>query len=155
MRARTSTWFETRVKYDKMDDKGVLRPVKEMYVFDSLSFSEAETKTIDELSAFIAGEYVITDITIGTYKEIVFSDNKEDFAWFKVKMQTITLDEKTEKEKFTTSFFLVQSDCLRKAVKYFDDFMSKSMLEYKIVSVQETSILDVYEHPNTTNTNKD
>ena len=42
MRSRTSTWFETRVRYDKTMEDGQTKKVIEQYVVDAVSFSEAE-----------------------------------------------------------------------------------------------------------------
>ena len=42
MRSRTSTWFETRVRYDKTMEDGQMKKVIEQYVVDAFSFSEAE-----------------------------------------------------------------------------------------------------------------
>ena len=44
MRSKTSTWFETKVRYDKTMDDGREKKVTEVFVVDALSFTEAETK---------------------------------------------------------------------------------------------------------------
>ena len=41
MRSRTSTWFETKVKYQKTMEDGSEKVVSEAYVVDALSFTEA------------------------------------------------------------------------------------------------------------------
>lgn len=43
MRSRTSTWFETKVKYQKTMEDGSEKVVSEAYVVDALSFTEAES----------------------------------------------------------------------------------------------------------------
>ena len=43
MRSRTSTWFETKIRYEKMMDDGMQKKVTEQYVVDALSFTEAES----------------------------------------------------------------------------------------------------------------
>ena len=48
MRSRTSTWFETKVKYQKTMEDGSEKVVSEAYVVDALSFTEAESAIIDE-----------------------------------------------------------------------------------------------------------
>ena len=40
MRSRTSTWFETKVKYQKTMEDGSEKVVSEAYVVDALSFTE-------------------------------------------------------------------------------------------------------------------
>ena len=62
MRQRTADWFETKIRYDKTMDDGMLKPITEQYVVDALSFTEAENAIIEEMSAFIAGDFKITGI---------------------------------------------------------------------------------------------
>ncbi len=146
MRSRMATWYETKIKYDKMMDNGMLKTTTELYVVDALSFTEAEKQIMEEMSAFISGDFKITNIVETTYKEIFFSDMEADDRWFKVKLQFITIDEKTEKERKQNVYHLVQAANLQKAVKAVDEYMGKTMIDYTIASVAETSIMDVFEH---------
>ncbi len=146
MRSRMTTWYETKIKYDKMMDNGMLKTTTELYVVDALSFTEAEKQIMEEMSAFISGDFKITNIVETTYKEIFFSDMETDDRWFKVKLQFITIDEKTEKERKQNVYHLVQAANLQKAVKAVDEYMGKTMIDYNIASVAETSVMDVFEH---------
>ena len=137
MRSRTSDWFETKIRYDKTVEDGSQKPVTEQYVVDALSFTEAENEVIEEMSVYISGDYKITNIKPAPYHEIFFSDKANDDKWYKAKLQFITLDEKTEKEKRSNVNYLVQAGNLPMAVKYID---------YDIVSIAETQIMDVFEH---------
>lgn len=146
MRARTATWFETKIRYEKTMEDGLQKKVTEQYVVDALSFTEAEGTITEEMSAFISGDFKITDIKTAAYSEIYFTDVDGDDRWYKVKIQMITLDEKSEKEKRTNINYLVQAHTLQGAVKNIEEAMKASMSEYDIVSVAETQIMDVYEH---------
>ena len=99
MRSKTSLWFETKVKYDKTMEDGQPKKVSESYVVEAMSFGEAEEKITEEMSAYISGEFDVKAITPTTYGEIFFSENTNDDRWYKTKLQFITIDEKTEKEK--------------------------------------------------------
>jgi hypothetical protein len=146
MRSRTSKWFETKVKYDRLMENGLMKSVTEPYVVDALSFTEAETKIMEEMSAYLSGEMIITDIKPASYKEIFFSDMEADDKWFKAKLQFITIDEKTEKERKQNIYYLVQAGTVQRAVKAIDEVMGKTMIDYNISSIAETSIVDVFEH---------
>ena len=146
MRSRTADWFETKIRYEKTQDDGTQKKVTEQYVVDALSFTEAESAITEEMKAYISGDYKITDIKTAAYHEIFFSDLDKDDKWYKAKLQFITIDEKTEKEKRTSIFYLVQAGSLTKAVNYIDEFMGKTMIDYAIASVAETQIMDVFEH---------
>lgn len=129
-----------------MMDDGKQKMVTELYVVDALSFTEAEASIIEEMSSYISGEFKVTGISQSTYGEIFFSDIDTDDRFFKVKLQFITIDEKTEKEKRSNVIYLVQAHTLQQAVKNIEEVMSSTMIDYAIVAVQETQIMDVFEH---------
>lgn len=146
MRSRTANWFETKIRYEKMMDDGKQKMVTEQYVVDALSFTEAEASIIEEMSSYISGEFKVTGISQSSYGEIFFSDIDTDDRFFKVKLQFITIDEKTEKEKRSNVIYLVQAHTLQQAIKNIEEVMSSTMIDYAIVAVQETQIMDVFEY---------
>ena len=146
MRSRTANWFECKIRYEKVMEDGLQKKVTESYVVDALSFSEAEKRIIEEMSSYISGEFDVADIKKAAYKEIFFSDDEMADRWFKAKLQFITIDEKTEKEKKSNVNYLVQAGSFNGAVKNLDEVMGGTMIDYSIVSVAETQIMDVYEH---------
>ena len=146
MRSKTSLWFETKVKYDKTMEDGQPKKVSESYVVEAMSFGEAEEKITEEMSAYISGEFDVKAITPTTYGEIFFSENTNDDRWYKTKLQFITIDEKTEKEKRSSVYYLVQAASLNSAVKNIEEVMGTTMIDYVIAAINETKIMDVIEH---------
>ena len=128
-----------------MED-GLQKKVNENYVVDALSFSEAEERIIEEMSSYISGEFDVADIKKAAYKEIFFSDDDMADTWYKAKLQFITIDEKTEKEKRSSVTYLVQAGTLNGAVKNIDEVMGGTMIDYVISNISETKFMDVYEH---------
>ena len=61
-----------------------------------------------------------------------------------MKVNFITLDEKSGVEKKTTSQILVQAVDFDSAVANFKEGMQGTMADYEIGSVAETMIMDVY-----------
>lgn len=145
MRVRTSTWYETKIKYQKMMEDGSEKVVNELYVVDAFSCTEAETSIIEEMSCYISGDSAVTSAKKTNYDEILFSDLVDDDKWYKTKLQFITIDEKSEKEKRSNVTYLVQAKSLARALIYVDEVMGKSMLDYDIVGLNETKIFDVFE----------
>lgn len=146
LRSRTSKWFECTVKYQKTMDDGTEKMVSERYVVDALSFTEAEARIIEEISTYVSGELGVTEIRPAAYREVFFSDNNDVDRWYKVRIAFITIDERTEKEKKSYSYYLVNASCLNEAIKNLDQAFANSMLDYQSVNVTETMILDVFEH---------
>ena len=146
MRSRTAEWFETKIKYEKTMEDGQQKKVSEQYVVDALSFSEAEERIIEEMSSYISGEFDVADIKKAAYKEIFFSDDEMADKWYKAKLQFITIDEKTEKEKRSSVTYLVQAGSFNGAVKNIDEVMGGTMIDYVIAAVTETTLMDVFEY---------
>ena len=128
-----------------MDD-GLQKKVTESYVVDALSFTEAEKRIMEEMSSYISGEFNIKDIKIAPYKEIFFSDDEMADRWYKAKLQFITIDEKTEKEKRSNVNYLVQAGTLKGAVNNIESVMGTTMIDYVIASISETTLMDVFEY---------
>lgn len=146
MRSINSNWFECKVQYEKVTEDGSNKKVSELYAVDALSFTEAEKRITEEMAAYISGEYEVSDIKKAKYKEVFFSDLESADRYYKLKLQFITLDEKTEKEKRTNVIYLVQAINIKDALKNLDEVMKTTMLDYESVEVKETKILDVIEY---------
>lgn len=98
------------------------------------------------MTPFINGEFTVSDIKRAAYSELFFSDDEEDDKWFKVKLNFITLDEKTGAEKKTATNVLVQASDLRKAIKNLDNGMKGTLADYSIAAISETAIMDVFKY---------
>ena len=155
MRSRTSNWFETTIRYDKTMEDGTQKKVSELYVVDALSFGEAEEMITQEMSAYISGEFDVKNINPASYGEVFFSDNANDDRWYKTKLQFITIDEKTEKEKRTSVTYLVQAGTINTAIKNIDQVMGGTMNDYVIANISETRIMDVFEHHSAVKSDRD
>ncbi len=146
MRSRTAIWFECKVRYEKTMEDGMPKKVVEIYTVDALSFSEAEERIMEEMSSYVSGEIDIVDLKIAQYKEIFFADSDLADKWYKAKLAFITLDEKTDKEKKTSVFYLVNAGNINSAIKNIDEVMGGTMIDYQTLNVSETNIMDVFEY---------
>ena len=102
-------WFECKIRYEKLTENGITKKVTEPYLVDALSFTEAESRIIEEITPFISGEFTVADIKRANYSEIFPSDAEADDKWFKCKLYFITLDEKSGVEKKSATNILVQA----------------------------------------------
>ena len=139
-------WFECKVAYDKTMEDGLIKKVKETYLVDALSFTEAEKRFLEEIQPYMSGEFMVTDIKRAKISELFESNDGQDDRWFKAKVAYITLDEKTGAEKRTNQNILVQASDLRVAVKNLDKNMRGTLGDYLIVSIAETPIIDIYHY---------
>ncbi len=135
-------WFECKVRYDKMMENGSVKKVNEPYLVDALTFTEAEARIIEEITPFITGEFSISAVKKTKISEIFFDDSADKY--YMVKVNFITLDEKTGTEKKSASFILTQAVDLEGALARFKEGMKGTMAEYDIASITETQLMDVY-----------
>ena len=152
MRSRTSIWFECKVRYEKTGEDGTPRKVTETYVVDALSFSEAESRILEEMGKYVSGEIEVVDLKIAQYKEIFFADSDMSDKWYKAKLAFITIDEKTDKEKKTSVYYLVNAGNINSALKNVDEIMSGTIIDYQTCNLTETQIIDVFEYKKKTET---
>jgi len=146
MRSRTANWFLCKIRYEKTMEDGLQKKVTEQYVVDALSFTEAEARIMEQMSAYISGEFEVVEIDRCQFHEVFFSDEEMADKWYKAKLQFITIDEKTDKEKKTNVYYLVQAGSFEGARKNIDEVMGGTMIDYVINAVKETVIMDVFEY---------
>ena len=132
-------WFECKVKYQKTFENGVVGNVIESYVVKAASCSDAETRIFEEFHPDSCPS--IEAVGKRRYSDIFFNESAE--KWYKGKLTFITIDEKSGAEKKQSFVSLIQADDFRSAVKCIDEGMNGSLNDYEIVSLCETSIVDV------------
>lgn len=135
-------WFECKVRYDKMQENGSVKKVNEPYLVDALSFTEAESRIIEEMKPFISGEFSISAVKKTKIAEIFFDETGDKY--FMVKYNIITIDERSGAEKRAAVFTLVQAADFDGALANFREGMKGTIADFDIVSIAETQIMDVY-----------
>lgn len=139
-----NNWFECKVKTEKTLENGTQKKVTEPYLVDALNFTEAEARIIREISPYCNGEMEVVDIKRVKYSEMFTNEAESADKWYKVKAMFITLDEKSQTEKKSATFILVQASDFQNAVDTFVNGMKGGMSDYEIHTIQETNILDVF-----------
>ena len=138
-----SQWFETKVKYDKtMLDTGAIKSVTEPYLVDALSFTEAEARLTKEMEPFVSGELTVTAVRKVRFEDVLYHEGGD--RWYKVKINMITIDEKTGAEKRSASFSLVQASEFKLALDYFLEAMKSVLFDFEIVNITEMAYIDVF-----------
>lgn len=135
-------WFECKVRYDKLMENGMQKKVNEPYMVDALSFTEAEARIIEEVTPFISDDFSVSAVKRTNISEIFWDDSAD--KWYHVKVNFITIDEKSAVEKKTTSHILVAATDFKGALDNFMEGMKGTMADFEIASIAETTIMDVY-----------
>ena len=138
----STTWYECKVKYRKTNDLGVQKITTEPYLVDALSYTEAETRINEEMSAYISEEFKITNIKVANYAEIHPFENAD--RWFKSRVSLLAYDEEIGKERKTNMYLLVQANDVKEAFDNTTHIMKGTMGDYTIPAISESSIMDVF-----------
>lgn len=144
-------WIEVKARYDRMMENGAVKKVTEAYLADVLSCTEAEARVTAELRPLVSGEFHITSVTATKISEVFHNDGDDRF--YKVKVNFITLDERSGREKRTSSYVLVQASSFRSAYDNFIRGMQGTLADFEIEAISETKLLDVYYHAPTLENN--
>ena len=122
------------------------KKVTESYVIDAVSFTEAEERITEEMSAYISGDIEVKDISLAPFGEIFFDEKPSSDRYYKAKLAFITIDEKSGNEKRQNVNYLVNAENFNQAVKNVYEVMGDTMIDYEIISIAETQIMDVFEY---------
>lgn len=136
-------WIEVKVRYDKMTDSGKTVKVTDPYLVDAVSCTEAEARVVEEMTSFV-NDFNVLNVGKTKISEIFWDESGDRF--YKVKVNVITLDEKTAVEKRSASYILVQASTFADALANFNKGMKGTMADYEIESIAETKIVDVYRY---------
>lgn len=135
-------YYEVSITYDKMLENGAVKRVREKYLADALSLTEAEAVVTEKMQPLISGEFCATSA-----KETRIADACGDVTCgklFLAKVGYITLDERTAKEKRTLSQVLVGAEDFAEAYKALCEDMKGTLADYELVSLAETQYMDLY-----------
>ena len=138
----STTWYECKVRYRKIDENGIQKLANEPYLVDALSYTEAESRINQEMSTYISEEFRITNIKVGNYSEIHPFENAD--RWFKSKISLLAYDEESGKERKSNMYLLIQANDVREAFDNTITVMKNSMGDFTIIAISESPIMDVF-----------
>lgn len=146
-----SKYIETRIRYDKMHENGIVKPTTEAFLVDALSFTEAEARIVKEQTPYISGDFTVSAVKKSNIAEIYRDDSGD--KWYKAKLMFTTIDERTAAEKRKASHILVQASDFRNALENVLNCMKGTMADFEIAAIAETNIMDVYDYTGTRSEN--
>lgn len=146
------TLYECGIRYERTMENGMTKKVTELYLVDALSFAEAEGRITKEMEPYISGDFDVVTIKRTNYSEIVEGLSTAD-KWFKSKLNFISIDEKSGKEKKQAVHFIVRATDINNAHICVVEHMKGSMMDYEIATLDETKIMDLFRYKVNTSDN--
>ena len=136
------TWFECKVKYQKIDNDGREKPVTENFLLDAVSFTDAEARIIAQMQTMVRGEFTVCDIKKSKIAEVFPYEIGE--WWYRVTINLTTIDEDAGKEKKLRTFYLIEADDIQEALTRLEESLSFLIVPYVVSAISVSQIADVF-----------
>ena len=128
----TATYFESTVKYEKVNEDGKAKKVTELYLIDAMSFSETEERSCRQLSEIVQGDYLIQSLKRSKITEYIESNDENDDRLYKATVK-ITDSDNFGKEKESSIHYLVAASNINRALDNLEKSLSTFVIPYEIV----------------------
>ena len=132
-------FFEVQVVYTRQTGEDNPCTVKESYLVESLTPSNAENRVIEELKPLISGSFEVLRIIQRKFYDYI--PNSEGDNWYKARVEMITIEDSGREARKGVVMY-VQSVSVKDAVKALLKSLEKCDCE--LVSIAKTPILELY-----------
>ena len=135
--------YEVRVKYAHINlTTGKEVVTTENYIIaDAENWTDAEQQLYTQMAKITNGT-ITKSIKISDIIDIVKSDG--DF-WYKVKIEMISVDDVSGKEKAIKETILVQADGFKDACDKAQEFCLEVVVPVEITSISKSNIVDIFD----------
>lgn len=135
-------YFECSVSFVETKEDGTEKKTSEVYLVTGVTFMDVEVKITENIAGMVK-EFKIRSIKRAKLSEILPWDNKT-FSWFKCKLDFITFDEKSGKEKRKRITMLVEADDIQDVNQRIQSHMRQSLTDFNVVSITKSGIVGVF-----------
>lgn len=139
-----NAFFEVSIRCSEITEEGKVKKHRKKYLLDSVSFSEAEARIIEELREIIQGDFYIEAIKKSNITELVESKDGNDDKWFKAKVAIIDADSISGREKRSNQYFLVAGSDVDKSLENLQKALSTYVISTDVVQIGDSNIMDVF-----------
>lgn len=144
--------MEVKVAFTKENEDGKLQKQQQVYLIETLTFADAESKALEQVKPFA---HLGSDIEVAACKRVTYDRllldevgelKDKDTAFYKAKVTMNILDESTGREKPTSFYLLVEDTDVPAAHKTVQNHLKDSVNDYTIDDVVKTKIIEVITH---------
>lgn len=135
-----ATWYLAKIGFIQQDEKGQNRKVTQQYLFDGVSYTDAEARAYAYCAEELQ-EFKIESIRKQMFNEVFFIENNAE-KWLRAKVSFIIFDEKTQRESKVPFNFLLNAKDVKEAFEILVEKLG-TVQDYVIENIVTTGILDV------------
>ena len=133
-------WYQGKINYQKLGAKDKVLKITEAYLINAVSHTDAETKIHEAVSGAIP-EFRLSRLLPFKVQEVFQIENGAD-TWYKVKVNFMSFDEKSQTEKRMPFLMLINADTPLEAYNLVSERLG-SVEDYQITNVDLTNILEI------------
>jgi hypothetical protein len=134
-------WFLCKIRYRKQAENGKQLTINESYLIDSVSFTDAEARMYQELSSIIK-DFTLVGVSPLRVTDVFHYEDAE--TWFKCKVNYISVDEKSGKEKKVQNMMLVSAANVKQAYERIEESLSTMLIPFEISDINVTNIMEIF-----------
>lgn len=134
-------YYNAKIKHNKEMDDGMLKQVTEDYLFDAVSYTDAEAKAYEYAERNISGEFSVTKITHTNISEVI--NHEDGDLWLKAKVCYQAVDGDSDKPININTYLLVSAVNVKQAYERIEDHLSSMLVPFSVPTIAETKILEV------------
>jgi Domain of unknown function (DUF4494) len=135
-----ATWYLGKIRFQKEDEAGSLKTINEEYLVDAVSYTDGEARMF-EVVASNTPEFQLVKLTKLRLSEVFFEENGSE-TWYKAKVQYLSFDEKTQKEKKVPHVMLINAENPKEVYEALVKNLG-NLNDYLITDINITTILEV------------
>ncbi|WP_159467996.1 DUF4494 domain-containing protein [Dyadobacter sp. 3J3] len=136
-----ASYYLVKIRFQAEDSAGSLKTHNEAYLFDAVSYTEAEVNGYKRITTG-ASDFSVTSITRMRLADLFTYEDGE--KWFKAKVIYFSVDEKSGKEKKVVNYMLVNADGIDQALQRITESLRTMLIPYETTDMNLTPILDVF-----------
>jgi hypothetical protein len=130
---------EIKVRGTRTTEDGSSKVVKDLYLVDAVALTDAIAKIHDNVAEYYE------DFTVIVAKEVayseVFVDDAREERFYKTKVNTLQIDERSGKEIKTAMYLILQANDLDDAKHRLEEERKKWLVDTEVEAISETKYL--------------
>ena len=135
---------EVKVTYSFQGDKGKIEKVNEKYLVNDVTIGKAEEAAYKLVENYGFTDFQVLSVGVTNFSEYIGErELSDDCKLYKVKLNFITIDEKSGKEKKTPFYYLVQANSMEKVNNTIKELMGSTMIDYSVAQITETNYSEI------------
>lgn len=135
-----SAWYQGKIRYQKIDEKDKTIKITEVYLVDAVSYTDAEARIYSTVASNTP-DFHLFGLSRMKLQEVFFVEDGAE-TWFKVKVNFMSFDEKSQKEKRTPFMMLINAENPLEAYNLISERLG-TVEDYQITDINITNILEV------------